>query len=281
MDLDRIITAVIYVMVFYGLFFIGKLVHDGLHRGYRLTYELVERDNAALALAVAGYYFGLVWALGGALVGESAGIVDDLIDLLLYGMLSIVLLNLSWILCDKLILYKFKITEELIRDQNPGTGAVSFAVCVASGLVIFGAVSGEGGNIWTALAFWAIGQLMLVLASWLYNLITPYDIHVEIEKDNSAAGISFAGALIAMGIVLGLAAEGDFYSWRTDVPGFLAIAALGLIILPPIRFLTDKVLLPTVKLTDEIARQERPNVGAAFIEAFSYIAAALIIVWCV
>jgi len=41
------------------------------------------------------------------------------------------------------------------------------------------------------------------------------------------------------------------------------------------------VLLPTVKLSDEISAQEKPNVGAAYIEAFSYIAAAFIISWCV
>jgi uncharacterized membrane protein YjfL (UPF0719 family) len=281
MLLDRIITAVVLVIVFYVLFFVGKIVHDGLQRGYRLTYELVERDNVALALAVAGYYFGLVLALGGAIVGDSAGIVEDLIDMLIYGLLSIILLNLSWFICDKLLLSKFKVTDELIRDQNPGTGAVCFAVSVATGLIVFGAISGEGGNIWTAIAFWGIGQLMLILASVMYNFITPYDIHAEIEKDNIAAGVSFSGALIAMGIILGLAAEGDFFSWRQDVPKYLVIAALGLVMLPPIRFLTDKVLLPTVKLTDEIANQERSNVGAAFIEAFSYIAAAFIIVWCV
>ena len=32
-------------------------------------------------------------------------------------------------------------------------------------------------------------------------------------------------------------------------------------------------------LTDEIVNQEHPNVGAAFIEAFSYIGASFLIVW--
>ena len=84
-----------------------------------------------------------------------------------------------------------------------------------------------------------------------------------------------------MGIVIGLAAERDFHSWSYDLPGYLGIACVGLVLLPIIRLLTDKVLLPTVKLSDEIARQEKPNVGAAYIEAFSYIAAAFILYWCV
>lgn len=279
--LDDLVTALIYIAVFYVIFLIGKIANDLLHREYNLTYELVERDNPALCLAVGGYYFGLVMAIGGALAGPGRGIVEDLIDLCIYGILGVILLNISWFVCDKLILYTFNTSDELIRDQNPGTGAVSAGVSIASGVIIFGSVTGTGGNIWTAIAFWGLGQLMLIIAAWVYNRIIPYDIHEQIEKDNIAAGVSFAGALISMGIVVGLAAERDFLSWSEDLPGYLFIALSGLIMLPLVRFLTDKVLLPTVRLTDEIATQEKPNVGAAYIEALSYIGASFVISWCV
>ncbi len=281
MNLDNLLTGLILIVFFYILFFIGKIVHDLLHREYHLTTELVEKDNPALALAVVGYYLGLVFCIGGALAGPSGGIIEDLVDLCIYGVVGIVLLNLSWYLCDWVVLYKFKVSDELIRDHNQGTGAVSFGISVASGLIIFGAVSGEGGTIWTSVAFWAIGQVVLILAALIYNLVTPYDIHEEIEKDNAAAGVSFGGALVAMGIVLGMAAEGDFSTWAGDLRDFLTVALLGLVILPLIRLITDKVLLPTVKLSHEIAAQEKPNVGAAYIEAISYISAALVIYWCV
>jgi uncharacterized membrane protein YjfL (UPF0719 family) len=280
MMIDQIISGLILIVAFYFLFWVGKIVHDLIHREYKLTYELVEKDNPAIALAITGYYMGLVLCIGGAVVGPSNGIMEDLIDLFIYGALGVVLLNLSWIWCDKVILSHFRVTDELIRDRNQGTGAVSFGVSVASGLIIFGAVSGEGGTIWSACAFWAAGQVLLVLVSKVYNLITPYNIHREIEKDNVAAGVSFAGALASMGIVIGLTAAGDFESLAEDLPGFLLVALLGLVMLPFVRFLTDKVLLPTVKLTDEIAGQETPNIGAAYIEAFSYIAAAFVISWC-
>ncbi len=281
MNFDNIITACVLVTGFYLIFFIGKLVNDFLHKEYNLTYELVEKDNPAIALSVAGYYFGLVISIGGSLVGPSLSIADDIMDLCIYGLLSIVLLNISWFLCDKIILYKFKISDELLRDQNQGTGAVSFGVSVASGLVIFGAISGEGGNIWTAVTFWAIGQFILLMSVFLYNFIIPYDLHDEIEKDNVAAGVSLAGAIISMGIIVGLAAEGDFHSWSEDLVKFISITVLGLVIMPLIRMLTDKILLPTVKLSDEIAAQKVPNIGAAYIEALSYIGSALVITWCV
>ncbi len=281
MNIDNLISAIILIVVFYVLFFIGKIVNDLLHREYHLTTELVERDNPALSLAIIGYYFGLVLSIGGTLVGPSGGIWEDIIDLVLYGLLSVVLLNISWFFCDKIILHKFKMSDELIRDQNQGTGIVSCAISIASGFIIYGAVSGENGNIWTAIAFWGLGQILLLLAGWVYNLITPYDIHAEIEKDNVAAGISFAGVLIAMGIIVGHAAEGVFHSWAENFLDFIITSFIGLAILPFIRILTDKILLPTVKLTDEIAGQKKPNIGAAYIEAFSYIAASMIIYWSV
>ena len=281
MDLDNLVSAAIFIIVFFIFFFIGKVINDLLHREYKLNFELVEKDNAALALAVVGYYFGLVLAIGGTIAGPSAGLVEDLYDLFIYGILSIILLNISWFLGDKLILYKFRVSEELIRDHNQGTGVVSAGISVASGFIIYGAVSGEGGSIWTVLVFWALGQVLLILAGLVYERITPYNIHEQIEKDNVAAGVSFAGALVSIGVIIGLAGEGDFTAWSIDLPVYIGFAVLGLILLPIIRLLTDKVLLPTVKLSDEIAAQEKPNVGAAYIEAFSYIAAAFIISWCV
>ena len=281
MDLDNLVSAAIFIIVFFIFFLIGKVINDLLHREYKLNFELVEKDNAALALAVVGYYFGLVLAIGGTIAGPSAGLVEDLYDLVIYGILSIILLNISWFLCDKLILFKFRVSEELIRDHNQGTGVVSAGISVASGFIIYGAVSGEGGSIWTVLVFWALGQVLLILAGLVYERITPYNIHEEIEKDNVAAGVSFAGALVSIGVIIGLAGEGDFTAWSIDLPVYIGFAVLGLILLPIIRLLTDKVLLPTVKLSDEISAQEKPNVGAAYIEAFSYMAAAFIISWCV
>lgn len=280
MLLDSIISGLVLIVAFFVLFFISKVVNDLLHREYKLDHELTENDNPALALAMAGYYGGLVVALGGTLAGPSAGLMNDLIDLGLYGILAIILLNISWYLCDWLILPKFKISDELLRDRNQGTGAVVAGISVASGFIIYGAVQGEGGGILTALVHWAIGQGILVLGGLVYDKITPYSVHDEIEQDNVAAGTSFGGALASIGIVIGLSAVGDFESWSENLSEFIGYSFLGLVLLAIVRFLTDKVLLPGVKLTDEIANQEVPNQGAAYIEALSYVSAAFIIHWC-
>jgi len=84
-----------------------------------------------------------------------------------------------------------------------------------------------------------------------------------------------------MGIIVGFAAESSFESFAESLPDYLFYACTGLVLLPLVRLLTDRILLPTVSLSSEIAEQEKPNVGAAYIEAFSYIAGAFIIYWCI
>lgn len=279
MTLDNLMESGIYLVCAYLLFWIGKLVYDWTTPSYRVKEELVEKDNTALSIAITGYFFGLVMAIGGVISGPSHGLELDLIDVLVYGPLSIVLMNLSRIINDRLILHRFSIRDEIIRDQNAGTGAVVCASYIATGLVIFGAVSGELGGLGTTLAFWVLGQAALVLAGIVYNWATPYDLHAEIERDNAAAGVAFAGALVGIGIVVRHAVAGDFISWTTSLQGFALEVVVGLVLLLLVRIATDKILLPGLNLSAEISDPEKPHLGAGFIEAFSYVGASLLIVW--
>ncbi len=281
MTLDALISGLIYLVSAYLLFWLGKVVFDLIHREFRVAEELLKKNNTALALALVGYYFGLVFAIGGVLVGPSHGLLEDLIDIFLYGLLAIVLLNVSTIVSDWLILYQFDNNKEIIQDQNTGTGVVAGSIYAATGLILFGAISGEGGTVWTALAFWGLGQVALIITGLVYEWITPYSIHEQIERDNVAVGVSFAGALIGMGNILHYSISGDFSSWQDNLTAFGAYALLGLLVLPAIRLATDKVLLPGATITAELVGKEKPNLGVAFIEMFSYIGASLLIGWSV
>ncbi len=279
MILQDLIATGIYLISAFVLFWLGKLIRDLMASSYSVREELVEKDNAALGIGMAGYYFGLILAIGGTLSGPSQGLENDLIDIGIYGLLAIILLNLSRLVNDGLILHGFKVRDELIDDQNAGTGVVVAASYIATGLVIFGAVSGEIGGIVTTVIFWALGQLALVLAGLMYEWITPYSIHDEIEKDNVAAGVAFAGALVGIGVIVFHASAGNFISWTVNLQDFAIEVVAGLILLPIVRFISDVILLPGQKLTDEIANQEHPNLAAGFIEATSYVGASFLIVW--
>lgn len=278
--LDQAVSALILLVASYLLFWLGKLFYDLTHRGFTIQEELVEKDNAALALALVGYYFGLVLAIGGVLAGPSRGFQEDLIDILLYGPLALLLMNLSGIFNEKLILHRFEHTTEVIRDQNLGVGATEGATYVATGLIIYGSVSGEGGSLLTCLAFWGLGQLALIGAGRAYALIVPFDVHRQIEEGNVAAGVSFAGALAGMGNIIRYAVSGDFLSWGENLTTFAIYFLLGILLLPLIRWVTDLLLLPGATFAQEIAQQERPNLGVAFLEAFSYLGSSFLIGWC-
>ena len=281
MDLDHILSSLIYLAAYFAVFVVGHLVFIRFRRSYDIKVELVEKDNAAFALVLCGYYLGLTFSIGGVIAGPSAGMESDLIDILVYGPLAILLLNLSALINDRFILSEFDIRKEILQDQNCGTGVVEFAVFVATGLNIFGALYGQGGSVFTAIAFWALGQTVLVLIGKYYNLITQYNIHEQIEKDNVAVGIGFAGALIGIGNLLRAASAEHFISWEANLITFGLYMVVGLILLPVARVLTDRILLPGRSLADELVNQVKPNQGAAFLEASSYIGASFLITWCI
>ncbi len=282
--LDGVLTTIIYIAVAFLLFIVGKIVYQLFHPKVKVGPELVENDNFAFAISYVGYFGGLLLAIGSAVMGESSGfLVDDLIDIGIYGALAIVLLNLAIIINDKIILSKFSIKKEILEDRNIGTGIVEGANSLATGLIILGAIHGEGhgagGPIVTAVLYWILGQVILFITSIVYNLITPYDIHDHIEKNNAAVGIGYAGAIIAIANLIRFALMHDFESWLITFENVLIDVGIGLIFLPIVRLLTDKILLPGQKLTDEIVNQEHPNHGAALVEAFAYIGGSVLICW--
>ncbi|MTI20535.1 DUF350 domain-containing protein, partial [Fulvivirga sp. RKSG066] len=254
------------------------------HSKINVKEELVVKDNLAFSLAHVGYFVGLLIAIGSAIIGPSEGLVNDIIDISIYGGLAIILLNISVVLTDKLLLNQFSVRKEIIEDQNAGVGIIEGAVSIASGLIIFGAITGESsslvGGLTTAVVFWALGQVVLIIVAKVYNLITPYDIHEHIEKDNVAVGVGFAGAIVAVGNLISFGLHGEFESWGVTLSEAGLEVLIGLILLPVMRLVTDKILLPGASLTDEIVNQENPNIGAATIEAFAYIGSSILITWC-
>ncbi len=281
--LDGALTTIIYILATFVLFIVGKVAYQLFHPRVKVAYELVEHDNFAFATAYVGYYIGLLLAIGSAVLGESYGLIEDLINIGIYGALAIVLLNISLIINDKLILSKFDLKKEILEDRNVGTGVVEGANAIATGLIVLGAIHGEGygagGPILTAVLYWLMGQVILYITSLVYNAITPYDIHEHLERNNIAVGVGYAGAIIAIANLIRFALMHDFESWSLTLTDVAVDVGIGLLFLPIARFLTDKILLPGQNLTDEIVNQEHPNVGAALVESFAYVGGSMLIVW--
>jgi uncharacterized membrane protein YjfL (UPF0719 family) len=274
-----------YVFTAFVVFYIGKLAYGIFNPKIDVKNELVEKDNLAFSIAHVGYFIGLILAIGSAIIGETNGIWIDVADIFIYGILAIILLNLSIIINDKILLRKFSVHKEIVEDQNEGTGVIEAASAIASGLIIFGAVTGDAEGtllhqILSAVVFWLIGQFVLILTLKVYNTITPYSVLEHVEKDNVPVGIAFSGTLVAIGVLVKTAIGGDFISWTESLSNLGYYVIVGYLLLPIVRYLTDKILLPGRSITDELINQEKPNVGAGLIEAFAYIGGAVLISWC-
>ena len=262
--------AVLYIVVL----LLSKMVHDWF-TPFSVDDELTQKDNLALAVSMGGYFMATTIVFLGALLGPSSGILQDLLLVGGYSLLGILLLNLSRLINDKCVLYKFSNVKEIITDRNAGTGAVQFGSFVASGLIVAGAINGEGGGLVTALVFFALGQLALILFAVIYNRFTPFDIHAEIEKDNVAAGVGFGGALVALGCILMRGVSGNFVSWSYNLQNFAWSVVLVFVLLPVVRFIFDKLIIPKADLNKEI--QQDRNVGAGFLEALVMIGFAVVL----
>ena len=216
-------------------------------------------------------------------MGESYGFTTDITYIFIYGVLATILLLIAARISNKLILYKFDLKKEIITDKNEGSGIIEAAIYISNGLILYGALIGESETliqgITTFIIYWAIGNFVLIIASKIFISWMSYNIHDEIEKDNVAAGLAFSGAILAIGIITMNALLDPFLDWKTTLIEIGIQTVVGCILLPIMRLFSDKILLPGRKLTDEIINQEKPNVGAGLIEAFAYIASAILITW--
>ncbi len=258
-----------YVILGLIVLILAKVFKDVL-TPFAVNEELTKKDNHAVGLAVTGYFAGVTIIFLGASVGPEFGeeltsteFVTTLGIDLLYALGGILALNVGRIVVDKLILFKFSTIKEIVQDQNVGTGAVEFGSYIATALVVAGAIHGEGGIV-TALVFFGLGQLVLVIFGAFYQWITKYDIHQEIERDNVAAGVALGANMAAIGIILLKATSGHFVDWQTNLMDFGYYALAGFATLMVLRKLTDWVLLPGTTIAHEIANDQ--NLNAAWIE---------------
>ena len=271
-----------YLFTVLIVFIVAKLIYD-LLTPFKLNKQLTEADNKAVAVSFSGYLMAVAIIIFGIMSTEPAASEEfsksdfykDLLATVIWSIIGILLLNIARIINDKLLLRKFDNTKELVTDKNVGTGAVLWGSYVGSALIIRSAIMGEDSGfvngIITTLIYFIIGQLGFIVFAWIYQKISRYDLHAEIERDNVAAGVAFGLTLTAIAILL------SGYIARYDsLPGFLAWFVISLFFIVVSRYIVDKFILPGALLDDEISHDQ--NWGAALIEGGVAIGLALLLV---
>ncbi len=279
MVIDETLKVLAYVGVYAVLFLLAKQLKDVL-TPYKLLEELAKKDNPAVGLSLSGYLLATAIIFVGPLIGPSTGdLKTDLMLVAGYSLLGLLFLNLSRWSLDKLVFHKFCNITAIVEDRNLGMGAVRFGVYVATGLIAAASLNGQGGGPETAVAFFALGQVSLIVFARLYDVTTPYALQHEVEMGNTAAGVAFGGTIVALGVIIAKGVAGDFVSWEANLLFFVEVAVIGMVILQVVRVFMDKMILTGHDLNKEIS--EDRNLAAGFLEvgvanSFAIVLAALL-----
>lgn len=288
--------GLVYVALGIIVLYVAKWILDFV-TPYHVGDQLGEKSNTALGLSITGYFLGVIIVFVAVLytpfTGDgyewryNADFGFDVLEVFLYSLGAIAVLNLTRFLVDRLVLFKFNVEKEVVEDQNVGSGIVEMGVYVAVSLVIAASLAGYNDpqlgvaapgaidEIIRSVVFFLLGMGVLVLYALFYQVTTVYDIHEEIEKNNIAVGITMAANLIAIALVTFKAVTGEFLGWGESLTAFATFGVIGFLLLLVVRWIIDKAMFPGVRIADELAATQ--NVGIAFVVGGIVVSASLIL----
>lgn len=278
----------IYVIL--GVFFIFfvKKADDFRTREFDDDME-IDNGNLSVGLRRAGLYLGIAIALSGAMKGSSKGFFEDIFQLMVDGLIISGFMFSSRFINDFIMLGNIKNDKECIRmihtpdgrqiKGNPAVGVVEAGMFMATGFILNGAISGTAGSliegITSAVIFFILGQIALLIFGFLYQLTTPFNVRAQIQTGNLAAGIGLGGTLLALGVILMASLSGPFTGWSHDILSFCLYTVYGIVMLLVFKTIVGKLLLPTTTVTVEI--KDDRNVAAMIVVESAMNAIAMII----
>lgn len=255
-------TATIFLFIAKGLWDMRTTRMDDDH-------ELLN-GNTAVAFRRSGLYLGYAVGMICMLAGPSKGFFTDLGSVALNSVILLAGLFIARAINDKVLLGKIN-NDDAVQQGNTAVGIAELGSYLATGAILGGAWTGSG-SLWTAVVFFALGQLALIICYAIYAAQTPWDDSMEIANGNKAAAIELAGVLTALGVVLGFSVAGDFTSWTTDITAFVITAAVGIFAVMVWRKIVDAWFLAKTNLTEEIVKKQ--NVATTTKLAFLLVATA-------
>lgn len=275
--------ALLYLLIAIGILGIAKILND-VTISYDLGEQLTKKDNRAVSVSFAGYMISVSLIIAAVMASPSTietadsrwgFVLKDVGNTALWSAIGIVLLLASRVINDRVLLPSFSNKKEIETDQNVGVGAVQAGTYVATALILGGSLYGEDAmgflpSLGLAVLYFVISQIAFLIFGLVYEKLTSYQLHKELESDNVAAGVAFGGNLVALGILV----SKYLYTYDSLI-GLLAWTVLGGLMLMVSRVAVDKVFLPGDLLDDEIEKDR--NWGAALIEVVVAIGLAWVI----
>ena len=271
----EVLEAVVFAAVAFVWMALAKVASDLRVRStYEADREIRENGNLAVALRRGGLYLGVAIGMLGALSGGGGGFRRDLLEMTLEGAAMVVFLYVALLVSDRVVITGVR-NDDVVREGNVAVGLVELGICLATGLIAYASFAGSGGGIASAVVFFALGQVALLVMTLVYERVTPYQVVEAVRNGNAAAGLMLGGMLLAFGFVLHASLLGPFRGWVQDVTAFGASAAMGIALLLLFQWPVDRIFLPGTTLTAAI--EGSPNPAAVAVAVAVKIALALVI----
>jgi uncharacterized membrane protein YjfL (UPF0719 family) len=259
------------------------IVARGVYRlvlGQAMTETLIDRDNAAAAVALSGFLLGVIQVIIPILSSPSQTFWSDVKGVAAYGIGGIIAMTVAGLIFEQYSRWSGTPLREQIANGNLAAGIIDGAIHFASGQIVAGALTGDSGTLLPTIVFWAAGVASLIVFTHIFRLLTAYHDAELITKGNVAAALGCAGLIVAIGMMVGYAVSGNFTGYSDSFRSF-GLMLLVVLVLYPVRQIIVQMLLlgggfsfRNGRLDREIA-QDR-NVGAGLLEAVGYLAAALV-----
>lgn len=273
-------TIVFIVVAVVALLVIARLTYR-LVLGQSMTRALIDHDNGAAAVALAGFLLGVIQVIIPVLSGPSHSFWADVRGVALYGIGGIVGMTLAGLIFERYsIMTGVRLREEVAKN-NLAAGLFDGAIHFASGQIVAGALTGDGGAILPTIVFWGAGIAALILLTQLFRFLTGFDDARMINEGNVAAALGSAGLIISIGMIVGYAVSGTFTGYAEGFRSFGLMLLVVLFLYPVRQIIVQSVLLGgglslrNGRLDAEIAVDR--NVGAGLLEAVGYLATSLVV----
>ena len=255
-----------------------------LRLGQRLFSRSLAQDlsqgNAAKSLLQVGQVLAIFLVASSTVKGVARGadLQRDVLWVAAFGVAGLALVMLTGHLGVRLLL-RARLPAEVERG-NVAAGVAAGAHYVATGIITARALGGDNlRELGLSVAFFTIAELTLLCFVTLFRVLTTYDDAEQIQGENLAASLSYAGVSIAISVIVARALEGDFVSWSASLRSYGAVLLSLLALYPARQILVQVVLLGAPftlrggRLDEGVAKERDAALGT--LEAVTYLAVAL------
>ncbi len=277
-----LVNLAIAIIIFTSLrFFSGVISH------INPSNELIEKDNPAFGISLAGVVFGVTIVLTGAIYGDPIyTLQDSVVAVGLYGVIGIVLMAVTRLLFDKVAMPKISIRDEIVKGNVAAAivdagNVIATAIVIRTMMVWIETKTLEG--IAAVLSGYIISQVLLTCTTLLrIKKINRQDnidsLESEIKKGNNALALRFTGRKIGSAFAITAASNVlvfETYNIQVILGVWALVSILMITILSVLSFIANKVILAGINVEDEVIRQR--NAALGIVQCIIYISLGLLL----